>query len=492
MNTSKDLFNLIRSLTKSEKRYFKICYKSDTVYSKLFDEIINQAEKGIYNEEKIKQKFKNEKFVKQLTYTKNYLYKLVSNSLIQFHSKDNIESYIYSLITSAKIFFRKSLFENYFKNIEKALLLAEKYERFGILLELIALQKHLIRAKDLKKIKLSDLQRKEQNIFKMLNNISDLAKLYGALNMNVKRMNESSRKYSIIAIEKILDHSLLSTEKNAMTVQAKDVFYDMKIFKADFNNDIDEVIYFLLKKRENYINNEEIFKMNVNFQLSTITYNLAAYYLEKGNVKEFEKYFNYYKDIQAKDNITGLLNDLDLNSLLLRFVFLKKNAEDFKKYSTSVLKYAKENEEKITKDYLLSIYFNIAVLQFDSGDFENSLNTLNILLNHRYKNFRKDLITAGNLLSLFIHYELENFELLESLIRPLKRNSTLTGTQKTISTYLLKLINFRSTVNKKKQHELLNDFRSEIKKLKKDRFEKHLLRYFDPEEWIIKKLETNK
>ncbi|CAN5591432.1 hypothetical protein BH10BAC5_BH10BAC5_07120 [soil metagenome] len=490
MNSSKDLFNLISSLTKSEKRYFTASNRTGSVYLKLFHEIERQSAKGIYDEKAIKDKYKDEKFIRQLTYTKNYLYSLISDNLIRYHNKNNIESYIYSLITSAKIFFTKSLFENYFKNIEKAKLLAEKYERFGILIELIALQKHLIRAKDLNRIKLSTLQKEEETVVKRIKNIDDYSKLFGTLNILIKRLNISGSRTAIITIEKILEDKLLSSEKYTLSVQAKDIYYDLKIYSADFNNIPEDVIELLLRKKENYAANEEIFKMNVNFQLSTITYNLAAIYLEQKNIPEFEKHFNFYKDLKAKDNITGLLNDLEMNSLLLKFIFLNRDSSDFKKYAESVLKYANENQDKITKDYLLSIYYNISVLQFESGDIESSLNTLNILMNHRFKNFRKDLLSAAKLLSLFIHYELGNIDLLENLLRSLKRNKNITSTQIIIAEHLTQLINPKNihSPKNKKLKIILSDLRFGIQKLKKDRFEKHIFRYFDPEPWIVKKI----
>jgi hypothetical protein len=77
MKPSNSLFILIKSLTKSEKRYFK---RFCTIYSKerqnnyllLFNAIAEQKE---YDELQIKSKFRNEKFVKQLNVLKVYLYR---------------------------------------------------------------------------------------------------------------------------------------------------------------------------------------------------------------------------------------------------------------------------------------------------------------------------------------------------------------------------------------------------------------------------------
>ncbi len=484
MKSSDLLFHLINSLSKSEKRYFISKNKSSSVYIKLFRGIEKQSAKGYYDEKLIKEKHAKEKFVKQLTYTKNYLYELISESLIKFHRKSSIESLIYSLVLSAKIFFNKSLFEGYFRNIEKAKVMAYKYERFGIVLEIIVLQKQLIRAKDMKRIKLSYLQKEENEIFLKMKNLNTFSKLQGDVNILIKRVNNTGSRVAILTIENILRNKLLNSEKQALTIQAKDIYYDLKIFDSEFNGDFGTALKLLLKKRDNYIDNEEIFRINVNYQISTIVYNLAAYYLETGNTKEFEKQLRHYKNRRVNDSETDLIADLDTNTIFLRFLFLKRGAADFKRYAESVLEHLKVNESKITKDYLLSVYYNIALLYFNSGDAENSLNTLNLLFNHRFKNFRKDLLNAGRILSFFIHYDLENYDLLENILRSYKRNKSLTPAQRTVASYIGKLINSNSG----KLRSILTDFRSDIIKLKNDRIERHSFRYFDPEVWIATKI----
>lgn len=66
MRPSTELFNLIKSLSKSEKRYFKLTsslQSGEKNYMRLFDAIEAQDE---YDEAAIKGKFEGETFVKHL------------------------------------------------------------------------------------------------------------------------------------------------------------------------------------------------------------------------------------------------------------------------------------------------------------------------------------------------------------------------------------------------------------------------------------------
>ena len=92
MKPSIELFNLITSLTKSEKRFFKLSsslQSGDKNYLKIFDFIESQS---YYDEAKLKEEFKAEIFVNHLPSEKNHLYKLILKSLRAFYSEQSISS----------------------------------------------------------------------------------------------------------------------------------------------------------------------------------------------------------------------------------------------------------------------------------------------------------------------------------------------------------------------------------------------------------------
>src|SRR3954465_8378762 len=87
MKPSDELHQLIRNLSMSEKRYFKIFSSRHVIagennYIRLFDAIEGQPE---YNEEKIKARFRKETFAAHLPSEKHYLYQQVLDSLNAFH-----------------------------------------------------------------------------------------------------------------------------------------------------------------------------------------------------------------------------------------------------------------------------------------------------------------------------------------------------------------------------------------------------------------------
>ena len=87
MKPSGELHQLIKNLSMSEKRYFKIFSSRHVIagennYIRLFDAIDKQEE---YNEQKIKTALSKEAFVSHLPSEKHYLYNHVLDSLNAFH-----------------------------------------------------------------------------------------------------------------------------------------------------------------------------------------------------------------------------------------------------------------------------------------------------------------------------------------------------------------------------------------------------------------------
>ncbi|MFN8285460.1 MAG: hypothetical protein U0V74_01835 [Chitinophagales bacterium] len=98
-----ELFQLIRSLSPSEKRYFKLQankYESGTYksqYEKLFDAINFWPEED-YDEALFKKRNKGKTFLKNLAYEKIYLRDLILKVMRSYHSERNIEIKVHEII----------------------------------------------------------------------------------------------------------------------------------------------------------------------------------------------------------------------------------------------------------------------------------------------------------------------------------------------------------------------------------------------------------
>src|SRR3989344_5905614 len=146
-NTASDyLFKLIKSLNKSEKRYFSLYASRHTLgeknnYAILFEAIDKQNE---YDEDALLKQFKKEAFINKFSITKARLYYVVLNSLTAFHSASSIDAQLKRDLHCAEILYKKTLYEQCAKMLSSTKKVATRFERHSSLLEISLWEKKLI------------------------------------------------------------------------------------------------------------------------------------------------------------------------------------------------------------------------------------------------------------------------------------------------------------------------------------------------------------
>ena len=235
MKPSNELFILIKSLTKSEKRYFKrFCkfYSNDKKnnYLKLFEAIDNQS---IYDESKIKKKFRGEVFIKQLSVTKDYLNKIILKSLNFYNSTNDPYILIKELITEAELLINKKLYVQSWKKLQRAKKLAYEYGYFYLVIESIGDERFLLNFlfKKEREDMQSEFEKEEKRIFYEIQNIREILginqKVMKIVNSSgylvTEEINIKDLKIQISFLEKLDPYKMLS-------INSKSLYYHTFIF----------------------------------------------------------------------------------------------------------------------------------------------------------------------------------------------------------------------------------------------------------------------
>jgi hypothetical protein len=134
MTPKTDLHELIRSLTRSEKRYFSLYAQRHVIgkrnkYLELFNCIEKQK---VYDEAKVRLLFSAQPTRSNLASEKAYLKTLILRSLKQFHQQNNIHSVLYDKLVQIEILYEKGLFKLGYELIRESIKLTEKHEKYLI------------------------------------------------------------------------------------------------------------------------------------------------------------------------------------------------------------------------------------------------------------------------------------------------------------------------------------------------------------------------
>jgi tetratricopeptide (TPR) repeat protein len=136
---------------------------------------------------------------------------------------------------------------------------------------------------------------------------------------------------------------------------------------------------------------------------------------------------------------------------------------------------------------VLVFNYKIATLYFGSGDYATCIDYLQRIINDNV-DLRYDIQCYARLLHLLAHYEIGNFEIMDSLIksvyRYMRKMETITVIEEEIFNFLRSSFKLTRRELKPELEKLLNT----IKQFEKSRFETRSLAYLDIISWLESKV----
>jgi len=495
MKPSTELFSLIQTLTKSEKRFFKLnssLQSGEKNYLKLFDFIEKQSS---YNEEELKAYFSKEKFIQHLPSEKNHLYKLVLKSLRAYYSDQSVKSQLKQDIKNVEILYQKALYKECAKFVKRAKKTAADYEKFYYLFELIAWEKKLMEEdyeEGLFNHNLDDLIKEETRVIEQLRNLAEYHILYSKINYVFRSggftRNETERK----VVEEISEYHLIKGKNTAISVRATSICYYIQGLCAASNRDYDTALINFRKTKAILEKNSKIKSDLPNRYIYTLNF-LMLCYIDASDFVNAEKMYTELCELQDKKGYKSLDSEVKIFStaavgkmqILNKQGKFAKALEVIPEIDAKVEKYA----DKLNKEKLLLIDYSKAYSYFGVGDFKESLKLINGVLNDNEKQLRQDVYSFSRIFNLVIHFELGNFDFIEyeskSTSRFLNKHEKDYQIEKVFMKYIKKIAKEDFGPDKK---IIFENFYAEVEELMKDPSEQVILEYFDVKSWLYSKI----
>jgi hypothetical protein len=473
---------LIRSLSKSEKRYFKWSYpweEGDKVYSDLYCliEIGEFSAQGL--REKIKEKYPNSVFEPAC----KHLYKMLMRSLRNYESEKTIDNKLSNLLCDVKILFRKGFFELCFSEIEKAKKLALDHEKFTFYLLFARAELQFLTNLEFPDLDESALIEKHENINEILQQeqaINKHSSLFELLSFRYqKKGNIRSAKDTAMLNDLLLEEYQINANKRFSSFESDKSHLR---FQSDY--------FFMSGSPEQSL---QVFEeLNLLFQKNKSLWSATPVdyiYLLHGiltnlyNMKRPDGMSYVLKELQQVPGSGGSIDLLKEHFYYfhqLGFLMIEVRIGD-------ALILANEYEAKFSSKIIppntsAAMHFRLAVLYFIDGNFSRSLKLVNSVLNTSGKFISSQLYALGRLLHLLIHLELNNCDYLQyeikSVERKLKNGKKLFELERTTLHFLKKWLN---TTDYKR---LLQDFDKSLAELEKNDFEGHLFAQFPFRKWL--------
>jgi len=498
MKPSTELFQLVKSLSKSEKRYFKLSsslQSGEKNYMKLFDAIELQGE---YDEAELKRNFSKETFIKHLPSEKNHLYSLILKSLRGFYSDKSAAAILQEQLRNIELLHDKALYKECSKIIRKAKKMAYDYEKYYFLLDLIDWEKTLVEEEYLMGVFGKDLNKlvdEERECLERLRNLAEYQMLYSKINYVFRRGGYSRNDEEQAIVDEIANYHLIIGKNTALSTKAATACYYIKGLCASTERNL-EATYTNFMKVVTIMENNPMIMMELPKRYVKALNNVMVSFMDQ---KNWENCSAMIQKMKGLSNLKGF-ESVDIQLQLFTFphntellVCLSKG--DFEKAINTVipaiLKGITAYDGKINNEEVMLFYYNISRAYFGVGDYKNALKYINLVLNDSEVGLREDVYTFARLVNLIIHFELGNYDLLDYTIKSTKRFVTKSLKNYKFETVFLK--DFKKLLKNKDvavMQKFFIEFKSELVEVLKDPYEKAANEYFDFISWLDAKIEN--
>lgn len=497
MKPTNQLFDIIKSLTPEEEKKFVLqssLQQGDKNYIKLFNYIQKQ---DVYDEDDVKNHFKNEVFVQHFASEKNQLLHHILKSLRQQRYETSTSSRIDEEIKNIQILFNKSLYKQSRKQLSILKKMAQDCELFYSLLEIIELEKVLIDMEahfgDINYRTLDDLIEEENELFSKIENIDFFELQLAKLNNLSSKLLVARSKEDVSQVSEVLKEIKKIAQTQGCLSNKSKIIYLFVVGVANMIlNEMDEVNKSFSELIIEFENKPEIISEMPYYYIVSHGYLVRHYAIKK-------KYNDGFKMIDKLKSLSlnQMFKSTDLQILIFTQSFIMEMAlysyigqhEKATLIIPSVIKGLDKYESKINDHDLLRINHTIAMTYFGVGEYNKSLLWLNKIINTNYNELRQDIIRISKLINLIVHFELGNDELLSYLY---KSNLRFFNQQEQHYKFETVFLNYfkKIALSKKdsKQKETYIKFKEELEKVFKDKYEKNALEYFNFYAWLDSKI----
>ena len=484
------LFQLVKSLEKAEKRHFKLYIKrssgnEDLKIVRLFDAMDKASG---YDEKWLLKKIPGVT-KPQLANLKTHLYKQILASLRLLKSHDSLDLQLNEQFDYAHILYKKGLFHQSLRIIERAKEIAKTNQKFNFLPQAISLEKrieglHITRSMQDRAEILSAEANEVSRHIDMVARLSNLAlKLYSWYIQHGHARNEEDEK----DIKKFMKESLPPDVWKQTGFYERLYLYQSYSWYAFIRQDFLQYYRHAKKWVDLFKEQPLMIRVETGHYIKGL-HNLMNAHFDLRNYRQFEKTLKQFEKFAQTDRV----KDHD-NFRIQTFIYISiaRINQHFMlgtfKQGVPLIPGIEEKLENyaifIDSHRVLVLNYKIAMLYFGSGDYATCIDYLQKIINEK-TDLRYDLQCYARLLHLMAHYELGNDMLMESLSKSVYRFMAKMDNLTVIEEAMFRFLRQSIPLSPRQLKPELEKFLHDIKHLEKNRFETRSFAYLDIISWV--------
>ena len=489
------LFQLIKTLSKSEKRYLKLQIDSERgsplKILRLFNAIDRQDH---FDEDAILQQEPNID-AHQLSNLKAHLYEKVLQSLRSFHLHHSRDIQIRACIDHAQILFDRGLYPHCSKLLRKAKKLASRNDNLELLLEILKLEKQVfaqgIGGENLEAV--NTIIRQVQEVNTKINNINVLSNIQVRLNNWYAKTGLVRKAPYLQEIKDYIRQNLPSFDEATLSFHEKVSLYDVYVTYYQFIRDVAQAHTYAQKWVALFDEQPELIPRKAMSYIRGIHKLLIT----QNKLRYYHAYRATTEKLKAVYGIAGVVHNENIRAMLFKYVTIHEMngyflTGDFTGGVSRVQHIEPDLDglvDILGKHATIILYYKIACMYFGASRHHMANYWLQRIINEQQVDLREDIHCFARILNLISHYELGNTDVIDYYIKSTYRFLLMKDDLGLYQKYILSFL--KNLSRETTEAELVVRFeqlRAQLLTLTHRPYEKRAFMYFDIISWLESKI----
>jgi hypothetical protein len=413
------LYDLIKSLTTSEKAYFKRhvkihAGKGDKNYLKIYDTI---SKLKTYDKTVLPNLFKGTTIEKHQSSEVKYLNDKILLSLFNYNLNKSKRNQIHKDILILEALASKGFKKEALKKLKVLKKNALKYEEFTFVLRLIELEEISLFKQGIMgfKAQLEELNQQRIDITNIINNINRyhlLRQEVRELQFNEHLLNPDIKQELLIKYD---DQTLVKNKAKCLSKKATEHWYYINVLSNYLQLNFEAGLRFSDAYVNFIIENNHLFDSSSALPaLSNYIYHAAL----TGNRSHFEKGRDLLQSFSNKKGVSEHYLNYILYTRHLEFAYQTNDLKLLQEYQNLIITLTKNNLNEFEEPQIHYLYLNIIKSAIVLNDHSVGMHFSNLWHQRGVLDYRK---VQARLLSIILHFEVNYTELVLSEIITLKK-----------------------------------------------------------------------
>ncbi|AUC82461.1 hypothetical protein [Lacinutrix sp. Bg11-31] len=491
-----NLFALVKSLNKSEKRQFKLYVgrlgvNSDSKFLNLFtvlDKSKNYDEASILKSTQIKKQ--------QLANVKAHLYKQILISLKLNPSHQNIRLQIREQLDFASILYHKGLYKQSLKILDKAKDVAIANEEKNLAFEIVELEKiieaqYITRSISTRADELT-IQAKELSELNVITSkLSNLSlQLYGIILKTgyVKNEQESNE------VTKYFKDRLPKFKISKVGFREKLWFYQAHLWYSFLMQDFLNCYKYASKWVDLFYQYPDMVNLNPVFFLKGSNYLLESIFF----INNKSKFLEAFSKLKSRIEVSSFPKDENVQSLTFLYLnfhdinkhFIDGSFQDglalIPKIEIDLIQF----KDRVDEHHTMIFYYKFASLHFGVGNNKECIKYLDKIISNKSLSMREDLLCFSRVLNLVAHYEAGLDYHLDALLRSTYKFLIKMNDLHEVQKEMIKFIKGLQGLYPQDLKNAFRTLRDTLKTYEDHPYERRAFLYLDIISWLESKIEN--